>query len=137
MRRFYIDKEKISKMQNIQTQINFSKKQQQQACFIADVNYNEFLLIIQVALDLAFEAGKWEGQVELEEHYDSEQYSQSVIEMLYSKKNTTPISGASNGNTVTINLRSKKWRDGVRKSAKEYLEKAMTLVTAYEKNTHK
>lgn len=92
---------------------------------------SEFLLIVQVALDLAYEAGKWEGQVELEEHYDKEQYSSVIMEVLYSRKNAMPLNDVSNGNTVTVNLRSKKWRDGVRKSAREYLKKAMLLVSTH------
>lgn len=118
-------------MQNIQTQIDFSQKPQQQACFIADVSGSEFLLIVQAALDLAFEAGKWEGQVELEEHYDKEQYSQVLAEAINSRKTSSPADLASNGNTIRVNLRSQVWREGVRKSAKEYLEKAMLLVSSH------
>ena len=82
----------------------------------------------QVAFALAFEAGKWIGQVELEEHYDKEQYSTSFIEVFHSKKTTMPKNEISSGKTVTINLRSQKWRDGVKKSSKKYLEKAMLFL---------
>jgi len=91
---------------------------------------NELLLIVQEAVNLAFEAGKWEGQVELEEHYDREQYSRAIIEVAHSEKNAMPLSKGSTGNTVVVNLRSDKWREGVRESAREYLEKAMLLVRA-------
>ena len=83
---------------------------------------------IKLAIELAFEAGKWAGQVELEEHYDREQFSTSMIESLISKKTSMPTESASNGRTVTINLRSKEWRDGVIKSSNEYKQKAIQLL---------
>lgn len=81
----------------------------------------------EAALLLAFEAGKWVGQVELEEHYDREQYSTAIVESFYSKKIAMPLHDASNGRSVTVNLRSNTWREGVRKSANEYLDKAKEL----------
>ena len=87
--------------------------------------------IIQTALGLAFEAGKWEGQVELEEFYDRIQFSESFIEAAYSRKNAMPLKETSTGKTVTVNLRSDKWREGVRKSAREYVDKAMSFVMAH------
>lgn len=89
--------------------------------------------ILQAALDLAFEAGKWEGQVELEEHYDREQYSEAIIESLYSRKNAMPMKEASSSRTVTINLRSLEWRKGVRVSAKQYVNKAMAFVIEHSR----
>jgi hypothetical protein len=100
-------------------------------CFLGAVSGSEFMSIVEVALRLAFEAGKWEGQVELEEHYDREQYSSSVAEVFHSHKNAMPLKDASNGRTVTINLRSDEWRNGVRKSAKEYVDKAKLLVFSH------
>ena len=84
--------------------------------------------LIDAALMMAFEAGKWVGQVELEEHFDNNQLSESILEVLYSKKNAMPIKDASTGRTVTVNLRSDEWRKGVRKSANEYLERAKVLL---------
>ena len=81
------------------------------------------LLDIKALIDLAFELGKWEGQVELEEHFDKEQYSSCLPEAINSRKTASPSDLASNGRTVKINLRSQKWRDGVRKTCKEKLEK--------------
>jgi hypothetical protein len=100
-------------------------------CPLADVSDSDFMLIIQGAINLAFEAGKWEGQIELEEHYDREQYSRAIIEVAHSEKNAMPLSKGSTGNTVVVNLRSDKWREGVRKSAREYLEKAMVFAVAH------
>jgi hypothetical protein len=82
---------------------------------------------MNAALTLAFEVGKWVGEVELEEHYDRQQYSAALLEVFHSEKRTMPISSASSGSTVQVNLRSQQWRNGVRKSAQEYLEKALLL----------
>jgi hypothetical protein len=87
---------------------------------------------VQCALMLAFEAGKWVGQVELEEHLDRQQYSAALLEVFYSEKITMPISTASSGRTVQVNLRSQQWRDGVRKSANKYLEKALQFAVSAE-----
>jgi len=91
---------------------------------------NEFFLIAEAALLLAFEAGKWEGQVELEEHYDRSQYTEAFFEAAYSRKNAMPLKDASTGRTVTVNLRSDKWREGVRNSAKQYVDKALLLIAS-------
>ena len=87
--------------------------------------------IIQVALQLAFEAGKWAGQVDLEEHFDRSQYAEAIIESLNARKTSMPTKEASNGKTVTINLRSDEWREGVRKSSNEYLDVAMDFVVKH------
>jgi hypothetical protein len=92
---------------------------------------------IRMAIEIAFEAGKWVGQVELEEHYDKEQYSTAIIESLYSKKNAMPIKDASNGKTIEINLRSDKWREGVHKSSGEYKQKAIKMLIDYINNNTK
>ena len=84
--------------------------------------------VIDMALLLAFEAGKWVGQVELEEHFDKEQYASAALESLVARKTAMPTSQASNGKTVLINLRSDTWRNGVRESSKEYLNKAKDVI---------
>ena len=78
----------------------------------------------EAALQLAYEAGRWQGQVDLEEHYDMEQYSQVFPEVFASRKTSSPGDLASTGRTVRINLRSEQWREGVRRSVREYLDKA-------------
>lgn len=97
----------------------------------ANVGSSEFLLVVEAALLLAFEAGKWEGQVELEEHYDRNQFAEAFLEAAYARKNAMPLKDASTGRTVTVNLRSDKWREGVRKSAKEYVDKALAMVVSH------
>jgi len=72
--------------------------------------------IIQAALMLAFEAGKWEGQVELEEHYDRNQFAEAFLEAAYARKNAMPLKDASTGRTVTVNLRSKKVCENIQES---------------------
>ena len=96
---------------------------------LADGAYNRE--VVDAALLLAFEAGKWAGQVELEEHYDRSQFAEAFLEAAYSRKNAMPLKDASNGRTVTVNLRSDKWREGVRKSSREYLDKAMAFVVQH------
>ena len=88
----------------------------------------------ELALLLAFEAGKWMGQVELEQHYDNEQYSSCLIESIYSKKNAMPLEKQSIGKSkqVTICLRFEEWRNGVSKSSNEYLEKAKKIFYDFE-----
>lgn len=79
---------------------------------------------IEVAIVMAYEAGRWRGQVDLEEHYDCEQYSQVMPEVFASRKTGSPRDLESTGRTVRINLRSGKWRNGVVKSSLEYLRNA-------------
>lgn len=83
--------------------------------------------VIELAIYLAFEAGRWLGQVDLEEHYDREQYGSALLESLVARKTAMPEHPESSGRTVTINLRSDTWREGVKKSAREYLEKALCM----------
>ena len=82
---------------------------------------------IEVAIMIAFEAGKWVGQVELEEHYDREQYSFAALESVHSKKTAMPLASASIGRTVTVNLRSEAWRAGVRAEAEQLINKAREI----------
>ena len=86
--------------------------------------------IIQVALELAFEAGKWEGQVELEEFMEENSFFDAFLGSIYSRKTGGGVSHSVSidkdfeTRPVKYNLRSNKWREGVRKRANEYLEKA-------------
>lgn len=82
---------------------------------------------IDIVLRLAFEAGRWQGQVDLEEYYDREQFATAIQEMIVSRKTAMPDKAASTGRTVTVNLRSDAWREGVRKSSEEYIEKAKLI----------
>lgn len=83
---------------------------------------------ILMAIDLAFEAGKWAGQVELEEHMDNEQFSKAALESVMTRKTAAPCDIPSEGRTVRYNLRSDKWRQGVRKSSVEYKNKSIEFI---------
>ena len=83
---------------------------------------------IKALIDIAFEAGKWAGQVELEEHYDCEQYSAVMPEVFSSKKTNLPADIASSGRTVRVNLRSQVWRDGVRKTCAEKINNLKNMI---------
>lgn len=91
---------------------------------------------IEFAIQLAFEAGRWLGQVDLESHYDREQYSQAIIECEYSKKFAMPAHPVASFDTreVTITLRSERWRTGVRNSSNEYLQMATNILNKLIKN---
>src|SRR6056297_3133754 len=88
--------------------------------------------LIEIALQVAFEAGKWEGQVELEEHFEKEQFSKCMSESIISKKTAMPSTPPSDGRTVTVNLRSQKWRKGVRESSKNFLKNVMKKIEIFE-----
>lgn len=84
--------------------------------------------LISACMELAFLAGTWAGQVDLEEHYDRSQYADAFLEMLQSRKTAMPAYPASTGRTVTVNLRSDEWRNGVRKSANQHKENALHIL---------
>jgi len=82
----------------------------------------------EAALLLAYEAGRWHGQVDLELHMDLEQYSQVMPEVFIAQKTCLPNDLASTGKTVRYNLRSDEWRQCVILSSREYLEKAREML---------
>jgi hypothetical protein len=84
--------------------------------------------VCRLALLFAYEAGRWRGQVDLEEYYDQEQFSTAAMESFESRKTAMPMLPESIGRTVTVNLRSQEWREGVERSAQEHVEKAFELL---------
>jgi hypothetical protein len=90
--------------------------------------------VVEAALLLAFEAGKWVGQVELEEFIERNSFFDAFLGSVYSSKSgggvchSVSIDDNFETRPVKYNLRSQKWRDGVRKSADEYVEKARLFV---------
>ena len=82
---------------------------------------------IKACLRLAFEAGRWLGQVDLEEHIDREQYSQSLFEAFLTREKCIQNSECQD-REVLYNLRSDKWRDGVKLSTSESLEMAEKIL---------
>ena len=95
---------------------------------LADGAYNRE--VVDAALLLAFEAGKWAGQVELEEFMEENSFFDAFLGSIYSRKTGGGVSHSVSidkdfeTRPVKYNLRSNKWREGVRKRANEYLKKA-------------
>lgn len=89
------------------------------------------LQIIEAGLELAFLAGRWRGQVDLEENMDAN-FFDAFLGVLYDKKMGMPLHTVANpdlnSRPVKYNLRSDKWREGVKKSAKEYLDSAFEFI---------
>lgn len=86
------------------------------------------IALISLGIQFAFEAGKWAGQVELEEHMDNEQYAESALEFICSRKTAMPTRPASQGKEVVYKLRSSEWRKGVIKSSEKYKQEALELI---------
>ena len=86
---------------------------------MSNENINAFLI------EKAFELGRWRGQVDLEEHYDYEQYSSSAIEQIFSQKMSMPQYPELRCREVIIKLRSDKWRKGVKETTKKELHKIL------------
>ena len=90
--------------------------------------------IISAGLLLAYEAGKWEGQVELEEFMEENSFFDAFLGSIYSRKSGGAVSHSVSidddmiTRPVKYNLRSNEWREGVRKSANEYLTKAENFI---------
>ena len=80
---------------------------------------------IKAYMLLAFELGRWRGQVDLEESMDRGQYAQCLIEAINARKTTMPNDIASTGKTIRYNLRSEKWKEGVKKTCKNELKKIL------------
>jgi hypothetical protein len=83
---------------------------------------------IKMCLKIAFEAGRWLGQVDLEEHLDREQFSSCIYEALQSRKTTMPIKEGSTGRTIEYNLRSQKWRNGVKFEAEKLFKESFIVL---------
>lgn len=99
---------------------------------------SEINAVIDAALMIAYEAGRWCGQVDLEEHYDNEQYKDALLEGLYAKRTAMPLyDSAVNRRTVNIELRSDEWREGARKTSQEYVENARQLIYQFIETKHK
>lgn len=87
---------------------------------------NESLL--EAALELAYEAGRWHGEVDLEERIDRQQYGECLGEVFNSYKTCMPQGlPILEGRRATCFLRSEDWRQGVVKESRGILEKAKLL----------
>jgi len=83
------------------------------------------------AIELAYIAGRWRGQVDLEEHMENESYFAAFQSSIHAAKtgmafNDVSIDKKLETRPVRYNLRSNKWRKGVKKEVARYLEMAKT-----------
>jgi hypothetical protein len=79
---------------------------------------------IEAALEIAFMAGRWRGQVDLEEHMENESYFDAFLSYTHARKTGMPLHSVAidedlQTRPVRYNLRSDKWREGVKKSVQE------------------
>lgn len=79
-------------------------------------------------IEKAFELGRWMGQVDLEEHFDNQQYSSAVFESINSRKTSMPTFPSSQGKQVIVSLRSDEWRKGVEETTKKELIQIISLI---------
>jgi hypothetical protein len=89
---------------------------------------------IKYALELAFMAGRWRGQVDLEESMDNNSYFDAFLTSVHAKKSGgqclhTVASDNLNSRPVRYNLRSDDWREGVKKETQKDLEEAINILT--------
>lgn len=83
---------------------------------------------IAIAMQVAYELGRWRGQVDLEEHYENEQFSSSAMEVFHARKMSMPLLPSSKDNQVLITLRSQQWRDGVKEHTMKEMERIQGLL---------
>jgi len=81
-------------------------------------------------MELAFIAGRWRGQVDLEEDMDNSSYFDAMLTCVHAKKTGgeckhTVASDDVDQRPVRYNLRSDKWRAGVKKTTDDNLNKAI------------
>jgi hypothetical protein len=84
----------------------------------------------RAALLLAYEAGRWRGQVDLEMHYGREQYGVAFVEAVITRRKIPmPLFPCSvEGRRVTVSLRSDRWREGVANETEEIFERAFSIL---------
>jgi hypothetical protein len=84
---------------------------------------------IDYALQIAFMAGRWLGQVDLEESMENDSYFDAMLTFIHSQKTGgqcmhTVGSSDINSRPIRYNLRSEKWRKGVKKEVEEWKKEA-------------
>lgn len=82
-------------------------------------------------MELCFVAGRWRGQVDLEEHFDNESYFDAFLGALHDKKTNMPLHTVANvgERPVRVNLRSDEWRNGVKKTTEKEFDKCVRLMS--------
>lgn len=78
-------------------------------------------------------AGRWRGQVDLEESMENDSYFDSYLAVLHDRKTSMPlhtvsIDRALETRPVRYNLRSDHWREGVKKETQKWLDETFNEV---------
>lgn len=88
--------------------------------------------LINNTFELAYMAGRWRGQVDLEKHMENDSYFDAFLGVIYDDKHSMPlhtVTGAEDFNRpVKYLLRSDNWRNGVTKSSLKDLEEAKEIL---------
>lgn len=88
--------------------------------------------LIAAWMEIAFYAGRWHGQADLEESMDNS-FGDALQGAIHARKTGMPLHTAAGGlddsRPVRYFLRSNKWRSGVIKSSRESLENAIKELT--------
>lgn len=83
---------------------------------------------IRSALEIAFMAGRWRGQVDLEEHMDNNFFDAFLGAIRAEKRGGQCLHSVSldspDSRPVKYNLRSDQWREGVKKETAKWLKEA-------------
>ncbi len=91
----------------------------------------KFKQLITAHMYLAYEAGRWQGQVDLEISMDNN-LGDALQGSLYAQKTGMPLhtvaAGLDDSRPVRYFLRSEEWREGVTKSSLETLENVINTL---------
>lgn len=94
--------------------------------------------IIHNVIELAYMAGRWRGQVDLEEHMDNESYYDAFLSCVHDQKTAMPyhtvVWGSEHNRPVRYNLRSDDWREGVKKTTDNYKKEAIDMLVDFLEN---
>ena len=89
--------------------------------------------LLKSVLELAFMAGRWRGQVDLEEDMDNNCFDACLSSIHSTKSGGACIHSVAmdndnpNSKPVKYNLRSDEWKEGVKKTTKEHLDDAYNM----------
>jgi hypothetical protein len=86
--------------------------------------------ILKAYWDICYELWRWRGQVDLEEHMDNN-FFDAFLWVLYDKKTAMPLHKVScdwEERAVKYKLRSDHWREWVKKTTKEKMDKTLDIL---------
>lgn len=90
----------------------------------------EIVELVDACMVLAYEAGRWRGEVDLEERVDRSQDVQALIIARSGKTDQNLFSPSLDGRTTEIQLRSEQWREGATASSLAKRQEAIAMVAA-------